>query len=52
MGSPKSQDPTTAFLANNKAPPLEGGNYTIIGSMWTLKYEIRSPKLYKLLINK
>ena len=35
-----------------KAPPLEGGNSTKNGGVWTLKHNIRSPKLYELLIKK
>ena len=41
---------TTAVPANSRDPPLEGGNSTKIGGMWTLKNEISSPKLYELLI--
>ena len=36
--------------ANRRDPPLEGGNYTKIGGMCTLKHDISSPKLYKHLI--
>ena len=50
MDSPKSQDTTTALPANKKYPSLEGGHYTNIGGMWTLKNEIISPKFYELLI--
>ena len=50
MDSPKAQDPTTLLPANNNTPPLEGGNSTKIGAMWTLKHEIISPKFYELLI--
>ena len=39
-------------LANRRDPPLDGEHYTKISGMWTLKYDIRSPKLYELLINK
>ena len=42
-------DPTIVVTANRKAPPLDGGNSTKIGGMWTLKHEIRSPKFYELL---
>ena len=28
MDPPKAQDPTTTFLANKNAPPLEGGRST------------------------
>ena len=50
MDYPKAQDPTTLVPANNKAPLLEGGNYTKIGGMGYLKHEIISPKFYELLI--
>ena len=43
-------EPTTLALDNRRAPPLDGGNYTKIGGMWNLKHDIRSPKLYELLI--
>ena len=43
-------DPTTVVPANRRVPPLEGGNFTKIGGMWTLKHEIISPKFYELLI--
>ena len=29
---------------------MEGGHYTKLGGMWTLKHRISSPKLYELLI--
>ena len=48
--SQKALDPTTAVRANKKAPSSEGGNSTKNGGMWTLKHEIRTPKLYELLI--
>ena len=51
MNSPKDQDTDTVVLANKKSPPLEGGNSTKIGGMWTLKHEIGSRKFYELLIN-
>ena len=35
---------------NRRYPPLEGGQSTKIGGMWTLKHDIRSPKFYALLI--
>ena len=47
--SPKAQDNTTVFSDNKTAPPLNGGHYTKIGSMWTLKHEISSSKFYELL---
>ena len=48
--SQKSQDTTTVVLANKRYPTLEGGHDMEIGSMWTLKHEISSPKFYELLI--
>ena len=50
MDTPKAQDPPTAFLANKKATPSEGGYSTKFGGMWTFKHEIISPKFYELLI--
>ena len=44
-------DPTTVVPDNRRAPPLDGGQYTKINGMWTLKHEIGSPKFYELLIN-
>ena len=38
-------------LDNNRDPLLYGGQSTKVGGMWTLKYEIISPKLYELIIN-
>ena len=29
---------------------MEGGHHTKIGSMWTFKYDMSSPKFYELLI--
>ena len=43
-------DPITMVPTNRQDPPLEGGNSTKIGGMWTLKHDISSPKLYELLI--
>ena len=43
-------EPTTLVLDNRRANPLDGGYFTKIGGMWTIKHEIRSPKLYELLI--
>ena len=51
MDSPQAQCPTTVVPDNNKTIPLEGGNYTKNGYLWTLKHEISSPKFYELLIN-
>ena len=48
--STKAQYPTTVVPANKKDLPLEGEHYTKIGGMWTLKYEISSPKFYEILI--
>ena len=42
--------PNTVVPSNRRAPQLYGVNYTKIGSMWTLKHEIRSPKIYELFI--
>ena len=44
--SPKDQDNNTVVPDDNMDPPLEGRNYKQIGGMWTLKHDIRSPKLY------
>ena len=41
--SPKPPDPTNMVPANRRSPPLDGGKFTKIGGMWTLKHEIRSP---------
>ena len=46
----KAQDPTTVVPDNRRASPFESEHYTKIGGMWTLKNEIRSPKLYEILI--
>ena len=50
--SPKAQDITTVVPDNKNSPQLEGEYSTKIGGMWSLKYEIRSPKFYELLIKK
>ena len=47
----KDQDPTTLVPDKNKSPPLEGGNYTKIGGIWTLKHDIRSTNFYEIIIN-
>ena len=47
---PKAQYPTTIGTANNRAPPLEGGYSKNICGMWDIKHEIRSPKLYEIII--
>ena len=44
--SPKDRDPASVILSNKKYPPLEGGHFTKIGGMWTLKNGISSPKIY------
>ena len=49
--STKAHDPTTVVPANKRYLPLEGGNSTKIGAMWTLKHDTSSPKFYELLIN-
>ena len=43
-------DPNTVLPANKRDPPLDRGNSTKIGGMWTLKHKISSPKLYELII--
>ena len=48
--SPKDQYITTMVPDNKKDPPLEVGHSTKIGCMWNLKYDISSPKFYKILI--
>ena len=48
--SPKPSDPITVVPSNRIAQPLDGGKSVNIGGMWTLTHEIRSPKLYELLI--
>ena len=47
---PKNQDLNTAFLDNNKAPPLEVGHSTKIGEIRNIKHEISSSKFYEILI--
>ena len=50
--SPDKKDPakyqynTTLVQVNNRATPLEGGHSKKTGGMWTLKHDIRSPKLF------
>ena len=46
----KALDPPTMVLANRRATSLFGGKSKNIGSMWTLKHDISSPKFYELLI--
>ena len=48
--SPKPADPTTMVPANTRAPPLDGGQSTQIGGMWTLKHDIISQKFYEIII--
>ena len=43
-------EPTTVVPDNKRPPLLDRGHSTKIGGMWNLKHEIRSPKLYELLI--
>ena len=38
--SPEHLDTTTVFPANRWDPPLDGGQSTKIGGMWTLKHDI------------
>ena len=49
-GTLDTPDPTNMVPANRRAPPLDEGHSTKIGCMWTLKYEISSPKFYELII--
>ena len=44
--SPKTLEPTNVVPNNNVDSPLDGGQSTKIGGMWTLKNEISSPRLY------
>ena len=39
MDSPKAQQPNTTVPDNKQSRPLEGGNSTRIGGMWTLKHD-------------
>ena len=48
--STKLPDPTTVVPVNGRSPPLDVGQSTKIGAMWTPKHEISSPKFYELLI--
>ena len=48
---PTSQDPITVVPGSNRDPSLEGGRFTKIGGIWTLKHDISSQKFYELLIN-
>ena len=48
--SPKPQYTTTVVPDNIRSPPLDGGKFTKIGGMWTMKHEIISTKFYELLI--
>ena len=43
-------EPATVVPTNRRDSPLEGGQSTKIGGMWTLKHVISSPKFYELLI--
>ena len=49
MDSTKAHYSTNVVPYNKKDTPLEDGNYTKNGGMWTLKHEIISPKLYEIL---
>ena len=49
--SPNPQYPTTMLPTKSRYPPLDVGHSTKLCGMWTLKHEIRSPKLYELLVN-
>ena len=46
------KEPTTVIPADRRAPLFDGGKYTKIGGMWTLKHDISSEKFYDLLIKK
>ena len=35
---------------NRRAPPLEGGQSTKIGGIWTLKHDISSQRFYEILV--
>ena len=48
--SPKPPYPTTVVPVNRRDPPLDGGQSTKVGGMWTLKQEISSPRFYELLV--
>ena len=41
--SPKPQYPITVVPTHRRSPPLDGGHYTKISGIWTLKHEIISP---------
>ena len=47
---PQAQVHITVFLSNNKDTSMEDGHSTKIGGMGALKHEIRSSKLYELLV--
>ena len=47
----KPPDPNNLVPTKRKTPPLDCGQYTKSGGMWTLKHEISSPRFYELLIN-
>ena len=49
MDSPQEQGPTTVVPANKKALPLEGGNSTKNGYLWTIKHDISSPKFWRII---
>ena len=49
--SPKPPDHSTVLQDNRRCPPLEGGQSTKIGGVWTLKHYIISQKLYEILID-
>ena len=48
--SSKPPYPTTVVPANRRAPPLDSGHSTKISGTWTLKHNIRSPKIYEILM--
>ena len=49
--SPKTTNPTTVVPSNRRALTLVSGQSMKISGMWKLKHEIRSQKIYVLLIN-
>ena len=48
--SPNTLCHTTLVPTNSRDPPLVRGQSTKIGGVWALKHDIRSPKIYEILI--
>ena len=46
--SPKPPEPVNLVSTIRRAPPLDGGQYTKIGVIWTMKHEISSPRFHEL----